>query len=249
MFREAREQGLGATCSDGSYALKHLLEHLGYDTHMLINSEGAVGRDPAGRPISWPTASTHCSMAVQLDGHRLVVDPCAANVVRAPLPIDHERRHEIEGVDDAGWPYRYTTEPLGDGVHIELRNEGPEGEGQIYVLRDRHVSDAEFEAYMVDGYREHKLTRRLVLLTVDPATSVQHRYRRRTGLRRAARGSWTEVAPMHGQSLADHISHHTGLPLRTLEQAIDLLGLPAASPAENVDKQDPTHTGHGEAGT
>lgn len=56
VWEESMTLGTGGSCSDSSYAFKKLLDALGFDAAMAINSEGEVARDAEGQVLDFPAS-------------------------------------------------------------------------------------------------------------------------------------------------------------------------------------------------
>lgn len=234
-WEESIAMGSGGTCSDSSYAFKKMLDALGFEAAMAINSEGEVKRDTDNRVLDFPRVRGHCSVLVWLDGYRYVVDPCSAHVVKVPLPVGLPYRVEVRGLTDENRPYHYGVEPLADSYH-ELHNLGPDGlgvdpgdpasgrlpRGQMYIFNDQPVDDENFEEHMRFGYRHGYSSTRLAFVCRNRATKTEYRFDSNSGrLKRSSGGFWEPVSL--GEDLAETLARVSGLSSTTLAAALAYL--------------------------
>jgi hypothetical protein len=229
-WREKMTLGAGGSCSDSSYAFKSLLDSLGFDCSMAVNSEGEVERDAAGSILSFPRHHSHCSVIVRLPRGRFVVDPCCGSYIKVPLPLDVSEIRKVEGETEEGRPYRYLVEPLGtvEGeAFYEIHNTGPDGgeypeKSQAYIFRDRACTDVGLEEHMRFGYREGYSSDHLSFVAGDPETKVEHRFSTRSGrLWRSEQGPWEEV--QLEADPAPQLSEASKIPVEIVQEALEYL--------------------------
>jgi len=237
VWEKSMATGSGGSCSDGTYAFKKLLDALGFDAALAINSEGAVTRDADDRVLDFPRYRSHCSVIVRVDEQQYVADPCSTHIVKVPLPVGLPYRVDVRGRTDEGRPYHYAVEPLGEDYY-ELHNVGPDGinveagdpetgrppRGQMYIFRHRHrpVSDQAFEEHMRFGYRNGYSSNHLSFFCRDRHTKTEHRFSTRSGrLWRSVSGPWEQV-PL-GSNSAATLAQVSGLPYARLYAALDYL--------------------------
>lgn len=222
-WREKMTLGAGGSCSDSTYAFKKLLDSLGFSASLAINSEGAVKRDANGNVLDFPREHSHCSIIVSFGADRFVADPCCATYIKVPLPLDHRERIEVKNEKKRELPHHYAVEPLGyvDGEYFyEILDLGGGEERQMYILRDRDFSDAEFEEHMRDGYREGYASDHLSILCRGKRSKVEYRYG-------SGRLWWsTERMWIEAPKSADHlktISKPSNIPVEILREAENYL--------------------------
>lgn len=222
-WREKMTLGAGGSCSDSTYAFKKLLDDLGFCASLAINSEGEVKRDANGKVLDFPRGYSHCSVIVSFGADRFVADPCCATYIKTPLPLDNPERVEVKNEKKRELPYHYAVAPLGevDGeCFYELFDLGGGGGRQMYVLRDRDFSDAEFEEHMRDGYRNGYSPGHLSILCRDKRSKVEYRYG-------SGRLWWsTERMWIEAPKRADHIktiSKPSNIPVEILREAANYL--------------------------
>lgn len=221
-LREKMTLGAGGSCSDSTCAFKKLLDDLGFSCSLAINSEGEVKRGADGRVLDFPGEYSHCSVIVSLGADRFVADPCCATYIKPPLPLDDPERIEVKNEKKRELPHHYAVEPLGEadgGYFYELLDVGGGGR-QMYILRDRDFSDAEFEEHMRDGYREGCSSDHLSILCRDKRSKVEYRYG-------DGRLWWsTERMWIEAPKRADHIktiSKPSNIPIEVLREAENYL--------------------------
>ncbi|MEL6406969.1 MAG: arylamine N-acetyltransferase [Chloroflexota bacterium] len=232
VWEESIALGTGTTCSDGTYAFKKLLEGLGFDVSLAINSEGKIERSKTDELLTFPRNRSHCSVVVQLDGQRYVADPCSIHIVKVPLPIGLPYRVDVSGRTDEGRRYHYAVEPLNDGYY-ELHNVGLDAinlvagdstkgrppRGQMYIFHDKPISDEEFEEHMRFGYRKGYASNRLSFFCRDRDTKIEYRFNTRSGrLWRSIEGPWEQI-PL-GTDPAQTLTTVSGLPYDRISQAL-----------------------------
>ncbi len=177
-WREKMTLGAGGSCSDSTYAFKKLLDELGFSCSLAINSEGEVKHDENGTVLDFPRKYSHCSIIASFGAERFVADPCCATYIKIPLPLDNPNRVEVKNEKKRELPYHYVVEPLGEveGEYFyELLDLGAGGR-QMYILRDRDFTDAEFEEHMRYGYREGYSSHHFSIFCRDKGTKVEYRY-------------------------------------------------------------------------
>ncbi|MEM6428363.1 MAG: arylamine N-acetyltransferase [Deinococcota bacterium] len=235
VWQESMSIGSGASCSDGTYAFKKLLDALGFEVKLVINSEGKVQRDKADQVLDFPREPAHCSILAHVEGQRYVVEACSVNIVKVPLPIGLPYRVDVTGHTDEGQAFHYAAEPLGDN-YFELHNIGPDGfkfiageplvgspkRGQMYIFSSRPVSDADFEDYMRWAYHKGYSSQHLSFVCRHPDSKVEHRFSTFSGrLWRNDTGSWEQMAL--GQDVAATLAEVSGLPYERLKGGLEYL--------------------------
>lgn len=235
VWEESIALGTGGSCSDGSYAFKKLLDALGFEAAMAINSEGEVTRDAEDRVLNFPRERSHCSVIVRVDGQRYVADPCSGHVVKVPLPIGLPYRVDVRGHTEEERAYCYAVEPLGESYY-ELHNIGLDGigiepgdpatgkppRGQMYIFYDRAVSDDEFEDHLRYGYREGYASTHLSFMCRNRYTKSEYRFSTHSGrLWRSVNGPWEQVAL--GDDPVMTVAQASNLPYQRLVEALAYL--------------------------
>lgn len=235
VWEESMSFGSGGSCSDGTYALKKLLDALGFDVKMVINSEGEVTRDADDRVLDFPRGPSHCSILTHVDGQNYVVEACSVHVVKVPLPVGLPYRVDVSGRTDEDQLFHYAIEPLGDDYY-ELHNIGPDGfsfvqgtpltdnarRGQMYIFSNRPVSDQEFEEYMCWAYQKGYSSHHLSFICRNRHTKIEHRFSTFSGrLWRSVNGPWEQV-PL-GSDLTTTLAQATGLPYERLAAGLAYL--------------------------
>lgn len=218
-WKETIDPGTGDSDPDAAYAFKKLLETLGFECAM------AVGGGPGS-----PRESSHSCVIVELDGDRYAIEPCGWHYIKVPLPLGGEERVDLRGRTDAVVPYHYAVEPLGDG-HYGVHNIGPDGRpdpqdptrGPVYTLRDRPLTDEEFEELVRRDHGHGRYPGHLSFARRDWRTKIESRYSSGSGrLERKVWGTWEEADL--GDDAAATLATASGLPHARIEEALEHLG-------------------------
>lgn len=117
-YKKIVKKNRGGFCYELNGLFNHLLEKLGFQTHLI---SGTIYRGDG----SWARKNSHAAMIVQLD-QPYVVDVGFGNSARKPVPLTGENVRDVSG--------NYRLLKI-DEQHYDMQREGEDGEwGTLYRL-------------------------------------------------------------------------------------------------------------------